>query len=153
MAARNLFVGGWVGKYKIFCKPLIRAQRARICDMYSGPRPLRVFWLKAPDLMWARRALGVQVPKAPAQICLKLLVLLTHTSTPRLYKWLWQWCVRQSLIIVPSRSPGFYWKWYRSNRTRNMPHTVVPQFWPNLWPSWSWSKLFLPGQSWTNIPI
>ena len=33
--------------------------------MYSGRRPLRVFWPKAPDLMRARRSLCVQGPKAP----------------------------------------------------------------------------------------
>ena len=153
MTARNLFVGGWVGIVQDFLQTFDSRPKGANMRYVLWPKAPTCILAEGPDLMRARRAIGVRVPKAPAQICLKLLVLLTHTSTPRLYKWLWQWCVRQSLIIVPSRSPGFYWKWYRSNRTRNMPHTVVPQFWPNLWPSWSWSKLFLPGQSWTNIPI
>ena len=36
-----------------FCKPQVRPQRAQILYIYSGRRPLCIFWPKAPDLMRA----------------------------------------------------------------------------------------------------
>ena len=37
-------------------------------DVYSGRRPLHVFWPKAPDIMRARLALGVQAPQTPSRL-------------------------------------------------------------------------------------